>query len=126
MEALNGRQPFPLFRVRLEHERGAPDRGRPRAVGAGGGGRLCHGPPPHVRQGGRDGSAKCDCEPTGLAGARVYGVVYSVGVADKAGLDRAEGLGNGYAAAMVDVVTEGAVLTACTYFATRKDAALRG
>jgi gamma-glutamylcyclotransferase len=73
---------------------------------------------------GRDGSAKCDCERTGNRADRVYGVVYSIALADKARLDAIEGVGIGYDDVAVEVVSANGVLQAHTYSATIKDAAL--
>lgn len=73
---------------------------------------------------GRDGSAKCDCECTGNAADRVYGIVYSIALSDKARLDAIEGVGIGYDDAMVEVVGAQGTLQARTYVATHKDASL--
>lgn len=43
---------------------------------------------------GQDGSGKCDV--VEMPGSVVHGVLYAVPVAEKAGLDAAEGLGHGY------------------------------
>jgi gamma-glutamylcyclotransferase len=67
-----------------------------------------------------DGSGKCDTEKTGVPKDRVYGVVYKIDGTDKPALDRAEGLGNGYAEKCVEVVTDGGTVLAKAYYATRK------
>lgn len=74
---------------------------------------------------GRDGTAKCDCELTGLESDRIYGVVFSVELGDRAKLDRIEGVGMGYELATVEVITEAEVFKAWTYVATMKDGTLR-
>ncbi len=74
---------------------------------------------------GRDGTAKCDCEHTGNAADRIYGVVFAVDAADRVRLDGIEGLGIGYVDQVVDVVTQDGVVPAWTYVATIKDARLR-
>lgn len=45
---------------------------------------------------GRDGSGKCDVEHTGHDHHAVWGVLYTLDVAEKPALDAAEGLGLGY------------------------------
>ena len=45
---------------------------------------------------GRDGSAKCDVFFTGNPNHQVHGVLFTINISEKADLDRAEGLGNGY------------------------------
>jgi gamma-glutamylcyclotransferase len=72
----------------------------------------------------RDGSAKCDAFATGHPGDVVHGVLYEVARAEMAVLDRAEGLGAGYAAVEVVVhrpehaVRALTALRALTYCAT--------
>lgn len=74
---------------------------------------------------GQDGSAKCDAWATGEATDSLIGVVFELGVADKATLDRYEGLGHGYDDKVVRVVTPaGEWIEAVTYVATRMDASL--
>ena len=67
---------------------------------------------------GRDGSGKCD---VAFAGARstavVWGVLYRIDCAEKADLDRIEGLGVGYDEHEVVVVTEAGEIAARTYVA---------
>lgn len=73
---------------------------------------------------GRDGSAKCDCEHTGLVSDRVYGIVYSIQLTDKARLDEIEGVGIGYDDATVAVTSVRGVHSAHTYLATVKNPTL--
>ena len=72
-----------------------------------------------------DGSGKCDIEPTPSQTDRVYGVLFEIPLAEKAGLDDAEGLGKGYREERVDVVTSCATRQALAYVATAKAPALR-
>lgn len=72
-----------------------------------------------------DGSGKCDIEPTGDPGDRVYGVVFRIACADKSTLDAAEGLGRGYGEKRVEVVTGAGALPAFAYRATAIDRRLR-
>lgn len=74
---------------------------------------------------GRDGSAKCDALPTGDPGDRVMGVVYEIAAAEKAGLDRYEGLGSGYAEKTVEVITDKGTISAFTYYATHVNTTLK-
>ncbi len=68
---------------------------------------------------GDDDSAKCDAAEVG-GPAEVIGVVYDIHSADKAVLDKIEGVGCGYEQKTVAVVTEvGLPLEAVTYYATR-------
>ncbi|MCX4147090.1 MULTISPECIES: gamma-glutamylcyclotransferase family protein [Paraburkholderia] len=67
-----------------------------------------------------DGSGKCDCESTGVAGDRVYGVIFGVAFRDRVVLDRFEGAGAGYEPKTVHVETNVCGLDALTYFATKK------
>jgi hypothetical protein len=73
----------------------------------------------------KDGSGKCDAEFTGKAQDVVWGVLYSFDPAEKGRLDRAEGLGNGYAEKQVSVIVGGEAKMAVTYYATKKDPSLR-
>src|SRR2546426_10191093 len=50
-----------------------------------------------------DGSGKCDIERTSSPTDRVYGVLFEILSAEKAGLGNAEGLGKGYREGRVDV-----------------------
>ena len=80
--------------------------------------RLCW----HKR--GRDGSGKCDVLPTGDPLDRVIGVIYGMALADKALLDRVEGLGEGYREKEVLLATAAGPMRAWTYCATEIDASL--
>lgn len=73
---------------------------------------------------GKDGSGKCDALPTGDVSHQVYGVVYEVTRRDRVPLDAAESLGVGYDAARVQVNTERGTMSAMTYIAKLKQAAL--
>ena len=74
---------------------------------------------------GKDGSGKCDAFRTGRSADRVWGVVYELGAADEATLDRLEGLGIGYRKVPVRLADRrGAHTAAFTYLATRIDGTL--
>ena len=65
---------------------------------------------------GRDGSGKCDAELAGTEStAAVWGVVYRIDCAEKADLDRIEGLGVGYDEHEVVVSTDVGEVAARTY-----------
>jgi hypothetical protein len=71
----------------------------------------------------KDGSAKCDivlAEPDSV----VHGVLYDIPVHEKQHLDRAEGLGIGYAEKEILVECRTAMLTATAYVATHVDESL--
>ncbi len=70
---------------------------------------------------GNDGSGKCDVVPTAHDEGLIHGVLYEIAAADKAALDRAEGLGAGYDEKLVAVESEEGRLQAHLYFATRID-----
>jgi hypothetical protein len=70
--------------------------------------------------GSRDRSGKCDCESTGSAADRAYGVVFAVDTADRPALDRAEALGHGYRAEALRIVTAEGEMIALAYLATDK------
>lgn len=72
-----------------------------------------------------DGSGKCDIEITGKAEDRVYGVLFEIDNAEKAALDRVEGLGKGYDDEVVRVVTAEGARDAVTYVALMKAPDLR-
>ena len=74
---------------------------------------------------GRDGSGKCDIEPTDTSSV-VWGVLYDVPWTEKPALDAAEGLGTGYFEKEVRIVTDGGECRALTYHANpdRTDATL--
>jgi hypothetical protein len=74
---------------------------------------------------GRDGSAKCDCLQTGDPADVVWGVLYRIALAERAALDAAEGLGQGYDEKTVQVVSATGVVAASVYRATHIDAALQ-
>ncbi|WP_186078780.1 gamma-glutamylcyclotransferase family protein [Burkholderia gladioli] len=67
-----------------------------------------------------DGSAKCDCERTGVADHRVWGVVFAMGVGEQAALDNAEAAGKGYDRSVIELPTDMGVMPVTTYFATKK------
>lgn len=71
-----------------------------------------------------DGSGKCDIVFSD-AGVSVFGVLYEIAAAEKADLDRAEGLGYGYEEIDIKVHCGGEPLTAKAYRATDTDSALR-
>ena len=75
---------------------------------------------------GRDGSGKCDIEPTDTRNV-VWGVLYDVAWSEKTALDAAEGLGTGYFEKEVRIVTDDGECLALTYHANpdRIDSALR-
>lgn len=77
------------------------------------------------KRGRMDGSGKCDVFATGSAADCVHGVVFELTAADKPALDRAEGLGSGYAEKTVEIVVEGARMPATVYYATDIDESLR-
>lgn len=72
-----------------------------------------------------DGSGKCDIEPTPHQTDRVYGVLFEIANNERAALDEAEGLGQGYREERVTVITSSGNVDAVAYTATNKDAALR-
>ncbi len=75
---------------------------------------------------GRDGSAKCDAQPTGQAEDRVVGVVFHIPPRERSVLDACEGLGAGYRAVEVELArADGVPLQAFCYSATRIDPLLR-
>jgi hypothetical protein len=74
---------------------------------------------------GRDGSAKADCQRTALPQDVVHGALFRVAHADRAALDRAEGLGKGYDAFEISVDSGSGVVLALSYRATHKNAALK-
>lgn len=75
---------------------------------------------------GRDGSAKCDAAWSGKDSDAVHGVLYKMDPGHKSRLDKAEGLGNGYAQKTVRVqMTGGGKHSALTYYATHIDVTLR-
>lgn len=105
-----------------ERLRGRTPSARPVGIG-----RLLH----HRRcwhKRGRDGSGKCDVVFAGLDGDHaVWGVLFEIDEADRAALHRAEGLGVGYLAKTVPVLTTSGTRPAMTYQAKpdQTDSALR-
>ena len=74
----------------------------------------------------KDGSGKCDAFYTGDNSYVVMGVLYEIHESEKAALDIAEGVGWGYEDKEVSVSsTEGKIVTAVTYCATRIKKSLR-
>lgn len=71
-----------------------------------------------------DGSGKCDVVAR-TPGSAVFGVVYAVPRSEKAGLDRAEGLGAGYDERAASVWLQDNPMDVVLYVATDTDAALR-
>lgn len=71
-----------------------------------------------------DGSGKCDVVESEAQTASVHGVVYSIDRSERAALDRAEGLGKGYAEREIVVEVNGAPRIAMIYYATIKDPSL--
>ena len=77
---------------------------------------------------GRDGSGKCDAAYAGTGATNtVWGVLFEIDCAEKADLDRAEGLGIGYIEKVVRIVTAQGACLARTYQAKadQVDPALR-
>jgi hypothetical protein len=72
-----------------------------------------------------DGSGKCDIQLTNNPDDAVYGVVFSIPCSGRDALDKIEGVGNGYSAGEVSVVTASRVILASLYFATNTNATLR-
>lgn len=72
----------------------------------------------------KDGSGKCHIESTGSNSDRVYGVVFSIDISDKAALDAAEGLGKGYREESIGVLLAGRSAVATAYIATVTNADL--
>ena len=64
---------------------------------------------------GRDGSGKCSILPSDRPRDRVFGVVYRMAAAERANLDRAEGLGAGYLRVELTVRVEGAAQPVFSY-----------
>lgn len=58
-----------------------------------------------------DGSGKCSLVETRAAGAHAYGVVYRLDVAERAALDRVEGVGVGYDVRTLGLPEHGEVFT---------------
>jgi hypothetical protein len=65
----------------------------------------------------KDGSGKCNLVKTEVEEARVYGVIYDFLDDEKSNLDKYEGLGKGYNAEGVQVITDSGEMRAYTYVA---------
>lgn len=57
----------------------------------------------HFHKRGQDGSAKCNIRPAARSADRVHAVLYRIAAGHKPRLDEAEGLGNGYELAHLDI-----------------------
>ncbi|KTQ96011.1 hypothetical protein NS226_09040 [Aureimonas ureilytica] len=73
----------------------------------------------------KDGSGKCDIVQTGQPGASVFGVLYEIANGEKDALDKAEGLGSGYAETEIEVHRGAERLTVKAYIATAIDPTLK-
>lgn len=71
-----------------------------------------------------DGSAKCYIVENYSPNSYVWGVLYSINETQKTALDKAEGLGKGYAEKTVTVQCGAKGYQATTYYATRIDSTL--
>lgn len=75
---------------------------------------------------GTDGSGKCDAHQTDNGMHAVMGVVFDIDSAEKAALDKIEGVGCGYETKATKVIaTSGAGIEAFTYYATAIDSELK-
>lgn len=75
---------------------------------------------------GRDGSAKCDAYCTGILEDYILGAVYRIDPQHKELLDKAEGLGKGYAIKYLEVLlNSGSRVNAFLYSATRIDTRIK-
>lgn len=74
---------------------------------------------------GRDDSAKCDARWTGCDDDSVWGVLFEIDAVEKALLDVAEGLHQGYEEQLVEVITIRGAMQAWAYFATHINPSLR-
>lgn len=72
-----------------------------------------------------DGSGKADIVISEAAGASVFGVLYEISADDKAALDSAEGLGQGYDEVEVVVYHKGVATTVTAYKATKTNPNLK-
>jgi hypothetical protein len=72
-----------------------------------------------------DGSGKADIVKSAVDGASVFGMLYEISSDDKAALDAAEGLGNGYKEVGIVVVHNGEEATVTAYQATKTDPNLK-
>ncbi len=73
----------------------------------------------------KDCSGKCDIVSVSSLKAQIFGVLYRVAEHEKCLLDKAEGLGHGYAEIGIDVLCEGVRIAAKAYQATDIDHSLR-
>lgn len=73
----------------------------------------------------KDGSGKCDILASAAPDASVFGVLFEIAADEKPALDRAEGLGNGYAEIEIDVLCVQELVKAKAYRATNTDPALK-
>ena len=89
----------------------------------------CHALKKHdlrFHKSGKDGSGKCNVLYTGDDRDIVFGVLFEISRSEKASLDKAEGLGNGYDEKSVAVLaTDGCWIEATTYIATIIDEHLK-
>ena len=69
----------------------------------------------------QDHSGKCDVVQVETPQVKVLGIVYEILTSEKASLDAAEGLGNGYDEKQVVLETKGGTMQAQAYFATNID-----
>ena len=69
----------------------------------------------------KDGSGKCDVVPIATTPDAVTGVLYEILTSEKGELDKAEGLGNGYAETEMVVESESGSTRALVYYATNVD-----
>jgi hypothetical protein len=74
---------------------------------------------------GKDGSGKCDAFETGISEHAVIGCLFKISAAEKAALDKAEGVGFGYEEKEITLIDEsGGAVRAMTYYATSVDDSL--
>lgn len=74
----------------------------------------------------KDGSGKCDAFHTNITGDAVIGALFEINKGEKGALDRAEGLGYGYAEKFVNVQNHsGESFEAFTYYAIKTDSSLK-
>ena len=83
---------------------------------------ILHGHVLRWHKAGRDRSGKCDVVADPAPDAAVHGVLYEIATAEKAALDRAEGLGAGYEEQTVQVEYQGKPVSAHLYRASHIDA----
>lgn len=73
---------------------------------------------------GTDGSGKCDVAHTGHESHVVWGVLYTLDIAEKPVLDKVEGLGLGYSEKCAGIITGDRTIDAWLYVATAIDPSL--